>query len=104
MELTRQSIKKSIDIQIDHAHIGIKACIENDQNGSGCVPGLWMSNVLSKKWGQCTIKSTKHITCITKQKLKQFEEKLDFWNLLENWNLRDYLKIGVLGIIWKSDF
>ena len=28
-----------MDTQIDHAHIGIRTCIENDQNGSGCVPG-----------------------------------------------------------------
>ena len=49
-------------------------------------------------------KSTKHITCITKQKLKLFEGKLDFWNSFENWSLRDYLHIGVLEIIWKLDF
>ena len=28
-----------MDTQIDHAHIGIRTCIENDQNGNGCVPG-----------------------------------------------------------------
>ena len=27
--------------------------------------------------------------------LKLFERKLDFWNLFENWNLENYLKIGV---------
>ena len=30
-----------MDTQIDHAHIGIRTCIENDQNGSGGVPGQW---------------------------------------------------------------
>ena len=38
---------KSMDTQIDHAHMGIKICIENDRNGKGCVPGPWMSNALS---------------------------------------------------------
>ena len=36
-----------MDTQIDHAHIGIKTCIENDQNESGCVPGPRTSNALS---------------------------------------------------------
>ena len=35
-----QSIRKSMDTQINHAHIGIKTCVENDQNGSGCILGL----------------------------------------------------------------
>ena len=39
MELTWQSIRKSMDTQIDYTHMGIKACIENDQKGNGCVPG-----------------------------------------------------------------
>ena len=28
-----------MDTQIDHAHMGIKTCIENDKKESGCVPG-----------------------------------------------------------------
>ena len=30
-----------MDAQIDHAHMGIETCIENDQNGNGCVPEPW---------------------------------------------------------------
>ena len=36
-----------MDTQIDHAHMGIKTHIENDQNESGCVPGPRTSNALS---------------------------------------------------------
>ena len=36
-----------MDTQIDHAHMGIKICIENEQNGSGCVPGTRTSDTLS---------------------------------------------------------
>ena len=25
--------------QIDHAHMGIRTCMENDRNGSGCILG-----------------------------------------------------------------
>ena len=28
---------------------------------------------------------------------------MDFWNLFENWSLRDYLKIGFLGIKCKNE-
>ena len=28
-----------MDTQIDHAHVGIKTCIDNDQSESGCVHG-----------------------------------------------------------------
>ena len=35
-------------------------------------------------------------------KLKLFERKLDFWNLFENWSLKNYLKIEVLGIKFKN--
>ena len=85
MKLTWQSIGKSMDTQIDHAHIRIKTCIENDQNGSGCVPGPWTSNA-------------HHQT-----EIKTVRGKLDFWNLFENWSLRDYLKIGFLGIKCKNE-
>ena len=34
--------------------------------------------------------------------LKLFERKLDFWNLFENWSLKNYLKIEVLGIKFKN--
>ena len=34
--------------------------------------------------------------------LKLLERKLDFWNLFENWSLKNYLKIGVLGIKFKN--
>ena len=38
----------------------------------------------------------------TRVKLKLFERKLEFWNLFENWDLKKYLKIGVLKIkLWK---
>ena len=43
-------------------------------------------------------------------KLKLFERKLEFWNLLENWSLENYLKIrgflriGILKIIWEFEF
>ena len=34
-------------------------------------------------------------------KLKLFERKLEFLNLFENWDLENYLKIGVLKIkLW----
>ena len=34
-------------------------------------------------------------------KLKLFERKQEFWNLFENWDLKKYLKIGVLKIkLW----
>ena len=36
-----------MDTQIDHAHMRIKICIENDQNGNGCVLGPRTSNALS---------------------------------------------------------
>ena len=37
----------------------------------------------------------------TRVKLKLFERKLEFWNLFENWDLKKYLKIGVLKIkLW----
>ena len=35
-------------------------------------------------------------------KLKLFEKKLEFWNLFENWSLKNYLKIGVLKIKFKN--
>ena len=44
MKLTWRSIGKSMDTQIDHAHMGIKTRIENDQKESGCVPGSRTSN------------------------------------------------------------
>ena len=34
--------------------------------------------------------------------LKLFERKLEFWNLFENWNLENYLKIGVSTIKSKT--
>ena len=37
-----------MDTQIDHTHMGIKTCIENDQNESACVR-TWTTNK------QCTI-------------------------------------------------
>ena len=69
-----------MDTQINHTHMGIETCIENEQKESGCVPGPRTSDALSQKWGQCTIKkeNTKPITYIAKQKLKLFEGKLDF--------------------------
>ena len=30
-----------MDTQIDHAHMGISTCIENDKSGHGCVPEQW---------------------------------------------------------------
>ena len=39
-------------------------------------------------------------------KLKLFERKQEFWNLFENWDLENYLKIGILKIkfkIWKFE-
>ena len=47
MKLMWRSIGKSMDTQIDHVHMGIKTCLENEQNGSGCVPGTRMSDTLS---------------------------------------------------------
>ena len=41
MKLMWQSISKSMGAQIDHAHMRIKTCTENDQNGNGCVPEPW---------------------------------------------------------------
>ena len=38
----------------------------------------------------------------TRVKLKLFERKLEFWNLFENWNLENYLKIGGLKIKLKN--
>ena len=53
----------------------------------------------------CLLKSRVAEDCLkTRVELKLFERKLDFWNLFEIWSLRDYLKIGVLEIIWKLDF
>ena len=34
----------------------------------------------------------------TEVKLKLFERKQEFWNLFENWNLENYLEIGVSTI------
>ena len=39
MKLTWQSIRKSMDTQVNHAHMGIRTCIENNKNESVCVPG-----------------------------------------------------------------
>ena len=36
-----------MDTQIDHAYMGIKTCIEKDQNESKWVPGPRTSNALS---------------------------------------------------------
>ena len=36
-----------MDTQIDHVHMGIKTCIENEQNESGCVPRTRTSDMLS---------------------------------------------------------
>ena len=38
----------------------------------------------------------------TEVKLKLFERKQEFWNLFENWNLENYLKIGGLKIKLKN--
>ena len=40
----------------------------------------------------------------TRVKLKLFERKLEFWNLFENWDLENYLKIEVLKINWELEF
>ena len=34
--------------------------------------------------------------------LKLFERKLEFWNLFENWSLKNYLKTRVLKIKFKK--
>ena len=39
MKLTWQLMRKSMNTQIDYAHMRIKTCIENYQNGSGCILG-----------------------------------------------------------------
>ena len=36
-------------------------------------------------------------------KLKLFERTLEFWNLFENWSLKNYLKIGVLKIKFENE-
>ena len=41
MKLTWQSIRKSIDTHVDHARIGIRTCIESDQNKNVHVLGPW---------------------------------------------------------------
>ena len=35
-------------------------------------------------------------------KLKLFERKQEFWNLFENWDLENYLKIGISKIKFKN--
>ena len=37
-----------MDAHINHAHMRIRICIENDQNMSECVPGSQTTNALSR--------------------------------------------------------
>ena len=73
----QQSIGKSMDTQIDHAHMGIKAeLLEWEQMRT------WTTNeqcsIIKKKWDQCTIKSTKTYHMHHQTEIKNVRGKLDF--------------------------
>ena len=83
-----------MDTLIDHAHMGIKTCLENDQNGSGCIPGPWMSNVLIKM-GSAYNKEHKTYHMHHQIEIKTVRGKTGFLKFI--WKL-------VLEIIWKFEF
>ena len=61
------------------------------------IPELWEIHL-------CLLKSRGVEDCVkTRMELKPFERKSDFWNLFENWSLKNYLKIGVLKIKFENE-
>ena len=57
-----------------------------------------------KKIYSCLLKSKgTEYRLKTRAELKLFERKLDFWNLFENWNFENYLKIGALEIKFERN-
>ena len=43
MKLTWKLRSKSMNTRIDYAHMSIRICINDDQNGCSCIPGQWSS-------------------------------------------------------------
>ena len=53
-------IKKTMNTRINHAHMGIWICIENNQSGSGCVPDKQTATRYHKRG---LVRSNEHKAC-----------------------------------------